>query len=309
METWHDAKLAQLSLQPIFGRAFKTQRLLHDHHPGQASYLWKVLTKSGTVAVRTPRVLTPPDQDFYQGVLRIFDANTADVSRIALINRLLAPASLIPVPNVRFSRSYAGHTFLVLEWLPGHPLKNFGDLPQAEAERLGHHTARLHNISVSAFGSPRCLDNSRFGHPLGHFFPRVRATITLIARRYHADDPEMDPWVGAAEKILTTLPAPQQAVPVMIDLDPSQFLCHKNRLSGLVDTELYVAAPRELELAAYELLLPTPAAQAFRRGYDSYAPMPSLAPYRTVYRVLLRLLSFQGPVPWETWMTMPVQWD
>ncbi len=280
------------------------QRLIPAHHPGQASYVWDVKTGDREAIVRTNRFDTPPDEDFWQGSLRLFEANTTQVDRLVGINGWLLSQGTLPVPRIWSSRHAFGHTFLVVEKLKGAVLENFDQLTVRALMNFGRHLATLHQHRFPCFGSPAAWKDSRRGTPLSQFGPRLGATLRFLHGRYHVRDAVASTYLQQALSDLHAWPH-LCAAPMLLDMDASQFLHQNGEISGLIDTELYVAGPPEMELTGLEFLLSPHAAAWVRRGYEEVSPMPSLTRVRRVFRILLRMLSFQGPVPWDEWMDAP----
>ena len=104
---------------------------------------------------------------------------------------------------------------------------------------------------------------------------------------------------------LYALPAPKEATLILIDMDPTQFLADGIKITGLVDTEAYVVAPRELDFIGLEYVFTEKEANAFRKGYETIMPIPNLEQCRAPYRYLYRLLSVQGNVDLEEWLQHP----
>jgi hypothetical protein len=123
-----------------------------------------------------------------------------------------------------------------------------------------------------------------------------------LLARYYAHDVKAAYYLAAADQALLKSPDFSYACPIMMDWDPTQFVVQYRQLTGLVDTELYVVGPPQLELCALEYVLEQSEAQYFGDGYRQIGPLPDLTPYRFAFRVFLRLISFQGAVDWEQWM-------
>ena len=79
-------------------------------------------------------------------------------------------------------------------------------------------------------------------------------------------------------------------------MDPTQFLSDGTTITGLVDSEAYAVAPRELDFIGLEYVLTEKEAHAFKSGYETIMSIPHLEEYRQPYRYLYRLLSVQGNV-------------
>jgi hypothetical protein len=95
---------------------------------------------------------------------------------------------------------------------------------------------------------------------------------------------------------------PSYSTFIMIDMDPTQFLSDGKAITGLVDTEAYVIAPRELDFIGLEYMLDYKAASHFKRGYRRVLELPDLSMVRKPYRYLYRLLSVQGDVNIKEWL-------
>lgn len=302
MQTIENPKISTMSLSPLFPSPVLSQRLLPPHHPGQASYIWEVSTADGCFIVRTSRFNRPPDEDYWQGMFRLFEANSAMVHRLRLTNAWLHPRVPWRIPAVLHTASLGEHKFVVVEHIKGQLLERFDDLAPAALLGFGRALAALHQQKVPTFGSPLALLNPRWGHPMSQFIPRLWATMAYIAQRYYAEDAEAAYWLTQAQEELLSAPPIRDASPVLMDMDPSQFLQENGHITGLVDTELYVAAPLQLELAGLEYLLSPASLAVFSQGYHDIAALPDLSPFRRPFRVFLRLLSFQGPIAWDQWM-------
>lgn len=305
VRTIDDKHMASLSLSPLFGETFLRQDLMPTQHDGQASWVWMVATTKGDRVVRTSRFASPPDEDFWQGAWLLFDVDTSRVDRLRTIHCYLRPISEIPVPDLLDMTRFDDKCFAVLERMPGRPLESFNALSTEVIHGWGKAMARIHRETFSFCGSAAVLASSQRGFPLRDFHQRMRSVAKTLRDRFYPDDASLAPHWANFEHAVRQLPRLDFASPIMLDMDPSQFLTDGQYLTGLVDTELYAVAPRQWELVGLEYLLDRQHARAFRSGYETVLPMPALGPYRPAYRLLLRLMSFQGPVPWDEWMGHP----
>jgi len=105
--------------------------------------------------------------------------------------------------------------------------------------------------------------------------------------------------------LLKRIPTPTESNFILVDMDPTQFLSNGTEITGLVDTEAYAVAPRELDFIALEYVLDKKSAEDFIRGYISVQDIPDLTYVRKPYRYLYRLLSVQGSVGIEEWLNHP----
>ncbi len=299
METVRDPELEQLDLEQVLKRPLKSQQLLPAHHPGQASYIWRIESAEGFQIVRTNRFLTPPAEDFWAGSFHLFGALTTDLTRLAVINRWLQPKLPWAVPQIQALVPFLGRYFAVVDWMAGTALADFDHLTEDSLHTFGSALARLHQCQFDVFGPPGILEDVSRGTPARQFAEALIATQTLLQERFYPDEPWAQPDDGF------TFEGPM--APILLDMDPTQFLASGGSIRAVVDTELYVIGPPQLELVGLEYLLSPAAAAAFRVGYEAIAPLPALAPVRRPFRRLLRALSFQGPEPWEAWMDWPIR--
>lgn len=303
MNTYRDLALENLRVADLFPDWHITdQILLLPHHPGQASYVWKVSTANGPAIIRTPRFTDPPDEDFWQGSLRLFDVRTTQGERLVAVNSWLSTRVPLSVPRVLATTRFQERSFVLENWLPGTTLHAFSVLTDGALETLGTMIGRLHREQSDVFGP--AVAEPWHGFPIEAFSTRLEATMCYLFQRYDRHHPTARRYLSLALADLAHLHF-DTAVPLLLDMEPSQFLTHQGEITALVDTELYVRGPAELELTGLELLLTSTTAQPFSRGYRRIQPLPILSPSRRLFRVLLRLLSFQGPVDWDDWMGKP----
>ena len=295
MRTLDDPEISGQDLSPLFGAQYVNQQLMPTTHPGQASWVWRVKTQDGSYIVRTSRYTEPPDEDFWQGAWRLFKRNPATLEGMVWADRVLTPCSPIRLPKIWRQKLYHGRPYLIVEDLSGMPLQSFNQLSQNGLVAFGAALATIHG---------GCQDA-----PITKLAPPFHVTAApvmqyLVHRFYHQDPTCHQLWHTLAPR-MAKLPKEDFWSPILLDMDPSQFLTDGCLLTAIVDTELYVMAPRHLELIGLEYLMGADEARRFRQGYESISPMPDLTPWRHTYRFLLRLLSFQGPVDWGRWMSHP----
>lgn len=123
------------------------------------------------------------------------------------------------------------------------------------------------------------------------------------------EDHASDVWyikMPEMERILCDMPAPEYSSFVLADIDPTQFLVDNGVITGLVDTEAYVIAPREFDFVALEYVLDKRSAHFVSKGYETIMPLPDLKPVRVLYRYLYRLLEIQGSPDIDEWLSQPV---
>lgn len=272
------------------------------HSPGyddHANDVWRVTTPTRDVVVHAPRSgMGDLGNPFWAGAQMLFGHDPRDLRPIGPLHDHLRDDLGLPAPRVLGSGVSDGRPWLVTELLPGHALGNLMETPDALLSQLGSWLERLHNDASSAWGN---LTGSR-REPLTTFPRWLAKTIDALTGRFHKGDPA---FIAQARELVAdigAMPVPTRAAPIMLDIDPTQFLSADDELTGLIDTDAVVLGPPELELVALEQLLDECSAAAFRAGYG---PLPVLAAVRPFYRFLCLLMEVQGDVPLAEWMRGP----
>ncbi len=288
-----------MNLQPLFPQPIISQTRYPAAYADHTNEVWRVRTATEQAVVRIPRPAAELQSPFWRGVQFLFGLAPTAPHRLARINRLLAEHSPLPIPQVVRSGTVAGRPCVVVEYLPGERLHDLRQLPAPELARLGAAVATQHQQPESWYGT---IDGTT-RHPLSDFWPRVATTMHHLATA--TPDPTLAAPLAQFQAAARALPPPRDAVPVMLDVDATQFLVRHGQITGLVDTDAFALAPRELELVGYEYELDQPSAAAFAAGYRAVLPLPNLPAVRPVYRYLCRLLETQGPVPLADWLNWP----
>jgi aminoglycoside phosphotransferase (APT) family kinase protein len=126
-----------------------------------------------------------------------------------------------------------------------------------------------------------------------------------IVQEFYSDDCKIVSYLPQMECALGNMAPPEYTSFVLVDLDPTQFLAQNGRITGLVDTEAYVIAPRALDFIALEYVLDRRSADLISQGYEEILPIPDLTPVRQVYRYLYRLIEVQGDDDMDAWLSQP----
>jgi aminoglycoside phosphotransferase (APT) family kinase protein len=297
--------MANVDLQPLFTAPVLRQQLFPDVHPGQASNVWLVETSEESVVVRSTRMTADPVDPFWWGARDLFGVDPTNVLALAEIHRTLMALSSIPVPSVLRTGFIDGTPYAVVERMEGTVLRSFRDLPSAALVQLGEAIARIHARSFAECGAL----TGAVRYAVAEFHERMVRTMRGLVERFYADQPAIAGLLDAMCQRAEQLPRPGSASLVMLDMDPTQFLTDGTRITALVDTEVYVQAPRELDLIAMEYLLDEERARAFATGYRHILPLPDLRAVRPVYRYLYRLMEVQGSVDIHQWMEWPAWFE
>ncbi|QSO46844.1 phosphotransferase [Alicyclobacillus mengziensis] len=291
-----------MDLQSLFPHPIQRIHHFADVHPGQASDVWLVTTANEQAIVRTTRMSSQPTSDFWFGCRHLFGIDPTDVFAMEVVNQSLRPVSLISIPRVVRKATVHGVPFVVVEVISGEPVQSFLHLPAEAIYELGKGIASIHQLQRTTCGNFR----GTLAYPVNQFHEHVAQLIPQLVTRFHSNDAailsEM-PWFVTEFERNGASPF---AVPVLLDMDPTQFLTNGSRITGLIDTEVYAFGPPELDLVALEYLLDEPRAQAFQTGYRQLRDFPDLTRVRPLYRYLHLLLSVQGEVPLGQWMNHPI---
>ena len=294
-----------IDLQPLFSAPIVEQVLFPPAYSDHTNLVWRVRTAHEEVIVRMPRAMDDLNSPFWWGCLHLFGIDPRRPAALVAVNADLASLSPIPVPRALRTGAVGGRPFLVVESLPGARLTDFNYLPLATIETLGTAIARIHTRRFARWGAP----GNETQRPLATFHRDLAATLRGLVARFFTHDTQLAEALDSMCALAAQLPPPEDAALVMIDVDGTQFLTDGALLTGLVDTDAYVVAPRALDLIGYEYELDRPRAAAFVRGYESVLPLPNLRAVRPLYRYLYRLLEVQGSVELNIWLGWPAHFD
>ncbi|MFC0190051.1 aminoglycoside phosphotransferase family protein [Fictibacillus aquaticus] len=287
-----------MNLQFLFHEKIIEVQELSPGYDGHASDVWLVKIESGEAVVRSSRIKGEPEGDFWYGCSVLFGIDPRNVHQLESVNNVLSEVSSIPVPRV-LKKGKLDREFVVVEKLEGKTVDSFIDQPASLLQSLGEGLARIHTLKRNYAGHP---EREQLAVDLADFREHLANGMEKIVSRYYEDQVEIKKMLPEMQKLMRGLPVPESSTFVMIDLDPTQFISDGKVLTGLVDTEAYAIAPRELDFIGLEYILDKPSAAEFRKGYERVLPIPDLSRYRTPYRYLCRLLSIQGKVKIEKWM-------
>ena len=292
-------------LQPLFIDPILEQTAFPPAYTDHTNHVWRIRTASEDVVVRLPRQTGDPTSPFWWGSNHLFGIDPRHPAALVAVNAQLARLSPLPVPRALRVGAVAGQPCLVVERLPGSRLDNLNDLPLATATALGTAVARIHTRRYPWWGAPA----GATPHALVTFHARLADTLRGLVSRFFSADAALSAALAPLAARAARLPPPEDAALVMLDIDATQFLTDGERLTGLVDTDAYVVAPRALDLVGYEFELDRAHAAAFASGYRAVQPLPDLRAVRPIYRYLLRLLEVQGNVPLDIWSGWPAHFD
>lgn len=290
----------------LFADPILSVKALAVAHEDHASDVWAVCTRAEDVVVRTSRRFYTPETDFLWGVRRLFGAEPRDMERLSRIHARLRRLTDIPVPRVLRTMSAGGRSFAVVERLEGDMPASFTDLPDDSLVMLGAGLARIHRDRRAYLGDAGGL----FLCPAPLFHARMANVMCEALKRFHSYDEELVGALPAALDELRGLPDPKCGVPTLFDFYPGQFLIDREkRLAGLVDLEMYVVAPPEMDFVNLEFLVGGREAERIAHGYRTVAPLPRIGPVRGPYRFFGRLLGVHGDMPVRRVFDCPARWD
>jgi len=217
------------------------------------------------------------------------------------INNTLANLNGFKYPKIiekhKFDREY-----VVVELLQGETLDSFNGLSDNELRRLGKNLAQIHSYKINYLGNP--LGTFKIG--INNINNHLIHAMKEIVNEFYLDNSKIVNYLPQMEQILSELPIPEYTTFVLVDIDPSQFIAQKGIITGLVDTEAYVIAPREFDFIALEYVLDSRSAKLISEGYEFILPIPDLRSVRTVYRYLYRLIEIQGDDDIDEWLLCPI---
>ncbi|PSA88986.1 hypothetical protein C6371_18815 [Bacillus atrophaeus] len=286
-----------MNLQFLFDEQIRDVQELTPGYENHASDVWLVRTDGGDTVVRASRMKGEPDNDFWWGCKKLFGIDPRQVHDLEIVNNTLNNTSSIPVPRV-IRKGEASRQFVVVEKLEGRTVSSFIGQPPSVLQSLGEGLARIHLNQKRYAGNP----SGTFRVELSDFHQHVITGMKQIVSSFYADHHQIAATLPDIIGGLKELPAPDSSSFVLIDIDPSQFLSDGRTITGLVDTEAYVIAPRAFDFIGLEYILDEASAAEFSIGYEKVMPLPDLTFVRLPYRYLYRLLSVQGSVDLDEWL-------
>ncbi|MBS4174384.1 phosphotransferase [Bacillus sp. FJAT-49736] len=286
-----------MELQFLFQEPIKEIHELSPGYSGHASDVWLVKTKNQEVVVRASRLTEEPNNDFWWGIKHTFGIDPRNVLELESVNNKLKKITSIPIPAV-IGKGKSTREYVVVEKLEGQVVASFMDQPSSVLQSLGEGLARIHQHREAYAGNPA----GTFQISLQQFHLHLSRCTDQLVSRFYSGNEKIVRMLPSVRELLHTLPRPEYSSFVLVDMDPSQFLSDGRKVTGLVDTEAYVLAPRELDFIALEYVLDEQAAKDFRHGYENIMPIPDLQTVRLPYRYFYRLLSIQGSVDLDEWL-------
>ncbi|TCN20487.1 hypothetical protein EV146_114107 [Mesobacillus foraminis] len=246
-----------------------------------------VKTDKQEAVVRSSRLTGEPDNDFWWGCKKLFGIDPRKVYELEKVNNLLNDITSIPVPKIIDKGDAFSREFIVVDKLNGEVVKTFIGQPSTVLQSLGEGLARIHQYKVSYVGKP----SGDFKIRQEEFHQHLIDTMTEMVSRFYDKQLQIKRKLAEINNLVHGLPAPEYSTFVLVDMDPTQFLTNGKIITGLVDTEAYVMAPRELDFIGLEYVLDEKSEQNFKHGYEKVMEIPDLTKCRIPYRYLYRLLG------------------
>lgn len=288
-------------LQRLFDEPIEDIQLLDPGYSGHASDVWSVKLASGEVVVRTSRLQSEPNREFWWGCKYMFGIDPRNMIFFERNSQMVNAALYIPAPAVLDKRTIEGKDYLVVEKMKGAPLGSFTRQSHELLHKFGVWLASMHRNEFDYFGNIAGTKTER----RERFHLTVAQAMKQIVEREHPADGRIARELEAVLREVQALPTPKACCPVLVDMDPSQFLTENGLISAIVDIEAYVVAPRELDFVGLEYVMDEEAAASFISGYTTILDIPDLSACRKAYRYLYRLLGVQGSVPLDKWLARP----
>ncbi|HFK1456157.1 TPA: nitrate reductase [Bacillus cereus] len=288
-------------LQQLFTSTILSVQALHPGYEDHASDVFLVRTEDTEVIVRSSKMNEEPTNDFWWGCKKLFGINPRNVHHLEAVHTLLQKHTNLPIPTILEKHILNGREFVVVEKLVGNTVQSFIGQPDSILFSLGKGLAEIHAFQAKFIGNP----SGTFQVLLEDFKSHILKVSKELVNRFYSDNTSIRNTFPTFESQLSFLPTPKEATLVLIDMDPTQFLSDGSTITGLVDTEAYAIAPRKFDFIGLEYVLTEKEAHAFKSGYETIMPIPQLEKCRQPYRYLYRLLSVQGSVELEKWLSHP----
>lgn len=288
-------------LQQLFNSPILSVQALHPGYEDHASDVFLVRTEDKEVIVRSSKMYEEPNNDFWWGCKNLFGIDPRNVHHLETVHTLLQEHTNLPIPTIIEKHILNDREFVVAEKLVGNTVQSFIGQPDSTLFSLGKGLAEIHKFKVDFIGNP----SGTFQVPLDGFYSHILNVSKELVHMFYSDDESIQNAFPTFESQLSSLSLPKESTLVLIDMDPTQFLSDGTAITGLVDTEAYAVAPRELDFIGLEYILTEKEAHAFKSGYETIMSIPHLEECRQPYRYLYRLLSVQGSVELKKWLNHP----
>lgn len=289
-------------LQQLFTSPILSVQTLHPGYEDHASDVFLVKTAAEEVIVRSSKITEEPNNDFWWGCKNLFGIDPRNVHHLEAVHTLLQAHTNLPIPAILEKHILNGREFVVAEKLVGNTVQSFIGQPDSILFNLGKGLAEIHKFKTDYIGNVP----GSFQVTLDEFQSHILNVSKEIVNMFYSDNESIQNAFPTFESQLSSLPAPKESTLVLIDMDYTQFLSDGTTITGLVDTEAYAVAPREFDFIGLEYIFTEKEAHAFKQGYETIMPIPRLEECRHPYRYLYRLLSVQGSVELEKWLSHPV---
>ncbi|WP_270606858.1 nitrate reductase [Bacillus mobilis] len=288
-------------LQQLFTSPIISVQTLHPGYEDHASDVFLVQTEDEEVIVRSSKMNEEPNNDFWWGCKKLFGIDPRNVHQLETVHTLLQEHTNLPIPTILEKHILNGREFVVVQKLVGNTVQSFIGQPDSILFSLGKGLAEIHKFKADYIGNV----SGSFQVTLDEFQSHILNVSKELVNMFHSENESFQNAFPTFEQQLSSLPAPKEATLVLIDMDPTQFLSNGTSITGLVDTEAYAVAPREFDFIGLEYIFTEKEAHAFKHGYETIMPIPRLEECRHPYRYLYRLLSVQGSVELEKWLSHP----
>lgn len=288
-------------LQQLFTSPILSVQNLHPGYEDHASDVFLVRTEDAEVIVRSSKMYDEPNNDFWWGCKNLFGIDPRNVHHLETVHTLLQEHTILPIPTILEKHILNGREFVMVDKLIGTTVQSFIGQPDSILFSLGKGLAEIHKFKVDYIGNV----SGSFQIKLNEFQSHFLNVSKDLVNRFYSDNVSIRNSFHIFESQLSSLPAPKESTLVLIDMDPTQFLSDGTTITGLVDTEAYAVAPREFDFIGLEYVFTEKEAHAFKQGYETIMPIPNLIACRCPYRYLYRLLSVQGSVELEKWLSHP----
>ena len=162
--------------------------------------------------------------------------------------------------------------------------------------QLARHLAQLHDKNCQQWGR---LQKPQF--KAKDWSRCLKITLERSSKKWGGVFLQSDMYLKQALDACDAINS-SEFVPLIPDLRWDQFLQKDNEISGFVDLDAFVYAPRELDFIILEYILSKHQFDIFNSVYSEYHSIPDIALARPAYRLLLFYMQILGEVDLEDWI-------
>ena len=283
--------------------------------------LWRLYNSDKSQTNYILKVCSNIQSSFWQIMSDLFDFDlVTEIPGFSITYDFIDKASSINLPQLLKSETINGYSYILTTELHGDACVS--DINDHMVSQLATHLAELHSKKSKVWGSlnhpkfnsddwsrrlkiilEECASQAQARQRRNAVTPTRRANETSKkwGGVFLQSDFHLKQAIEACDAIEAT-----EFVPMIPDLRWDQFLQKDNKISGFVDLDAFVYAPRELDFVILEYILSSSQFEIFKDVYSKHHSIPDLTLVRPAYRLLLFYMQILGESDIDVWMSKEI---